>query len=184
MSFLKTTRLALGLSQHGLAEILGISRSHLALAELGDREIPDEALLRLAKLKNVGTKIDNSSADNPFITVRQEEYLQELEKKIELENKSLLLAEEKLNYLSKKHSGACVSLVLIEEEKKMFGSLSSYGSQLEEKYEAQKQLWMATHPVVGDEVKLSIRIIQSKLEIYRAEVERIRTALKNDHPSQ
>ena len=51
MSLIKELREQLGLSQEDMSYYLGVTRSHLAMVERSERELPSEALIKLATLE-------------------------------------------------------------------------------------------------------------------------------------
>ena len=53
MKSLKQIRSDAGLTQHELAELLGVSRSHLSLVEVSDRYLNGTAIMSLAQIKDL-----------------------------------------------------------------------------------------------------------------------------------
>lgn len=96
-----TIRSLLGLSQENLALILRVSRSQIAMYELGKRNLPVYAIEKLATLLTLS---QNESAKNEAknsISIHEQSFL----KKLLLKNThQQLLVERKIRTLEKKHN--------------------------------------------------------------------------------
>ncbi len=175
MNYIKIARNEMGLSQHALAEMLGISRAQISLAELDQRELPHKVVIKLSKLKNGmdGLPIDSSAIDLEIPETMQEKYRLDLMKKISRDEIVLKRVEKKWNALAQKHAVVNSVMQMILKEKKKFEGAPLYESRLNEKLQWQKKVWLATHPIVQDEIKCQMNILRAKLKVYGEELEKM-----------
>src|SRR5688572_27891068 len=72
MSATSTIRQALGISQQQLAHYLGVSRSHIALAETSRRLLSTAALLKLHELEQALTNSSTTASTTALLAQQQE----------------------------------------------------------------------------------------------------------------
>ncbi len=90
-----------GLSQHDMAMLLGVSRSQLAMYELGQRSLPTAAMLKLASLMQQQGR-QKQANKNPDLKKQQAKIKTLLEKMLRENEYQLLRMERKIAGVSKK----------------------------------------------------------------------------------
>ena len=173
MNFIKETRKELGLTQTTLAEILGLSRVNLAMAETGSRPLSSDNVIKLCKLKMKSMREPELKMDDHYeqILLNQETFRSGLLKQIEKSEKSLQLAEQKLAKMENKYNGAIEALKVIEAERKIFEGVSQYIQKLDEELARQKKTWIDNHPASRIQLEWNIQLLRMEIEACRAKLD-------------
>ncbi|NHN26362.1 helix-turn-helix transcriptional regulator [Flavobacterium jejuense] len=115
-----TTFKSLLLSQEEIALLLGIKRSQYAMYEIGKRDLPTAALLKLSKLTNYADTLSQlTKREFPYHKTQQAKKQELLLKQIENNNIEQLLLEKKIKQLQHNYQKAArtIEFVTLYKEK-------------------------------------------------------------------
>jgi DNA-binding transcriptional regulator YiaG len=158
----------LGITQEDLAALLKISRTQLSMYEIGKRELPTAAVLKLADMLRYLQEDAFKSADTTSLlkaqATQKEKALEEMRKENHFKQ---LVVEKKLNVLEKKYkanfsafqltkylekqdteNGKLESHLLKTIEKKANAELNKNGLGLITKYKIEKEVLQAEEKII------------------------------------
>jgi len=131
MKIKNVLREKLGITQEDLAVLLGISRSHLALFELGKRSLPAEAKQKLAALINKSNQNQNFKKTENF-ALEPTQKIKVLEELLQNNQRKQYILEKKLKSLKKKLNKEETSQELIQfinEDDELFKNLKIFSKR-------------------------------------------------------
>jgi transcriptional regulator with XRE-family HTH domain len=151
MTNLAAIRREMGFSQKILAEMLGMTRSHLNMVEQEKRKLPIAAALILANLKKaqeepstiqpeLAQKLTAFAEEN---TTAFTEQLHSAIKKYELQRARLIEKREKM---AATHATAKLSAKMIADELRLFAGVTSYEVKLQNQLSEQEDKLKKTDP--------------------------------------
>ena len=108
----------LGLTQEEVATLLGISRSQWSMYEVGQRDLPKAAKIKLVELLSCAKKVkSNSKTVAKIIATEKKETIQELEKSLHILTHQIQLVEQKITVATKIREQSFSALQFINELK-------------------------------------------------------------------
>jgi transcriptional regulator with XRE-family HTH domain len=155
MNDIRNLRTELGLSQQQLADLLGVSRSLLSLAELGRRQLTPSALLRLTELvasmrRDGGKEIEEAEMD-PSVNMRLETLRNEQEaERAQRRNEMLSLRDRLQRRLAEKEARYQKSAMAIHQmrsEMLLLEDLVIVTDTLTTQLSRAMKTWEMNHPV-------------------------------------
>lgn len=110
----KKIRALLGMRQEDMAMLLRVNKSQWSMYEIGQRDLPLEAQLKLTEMLAFVQKSDNEAV-NPFLDVEgQNVKTIKVVENLKLVNQhQLLIAKSKLQFAEKKYNAAVIALRFI-----------------------------------------------------------------------
>lgn len=181
---LKNLRRELGTTQIELAEMLGVSRAILSMVEIGQRTLPDHALLKLSRIQRKLEENNSNQTKSKSNDVYGEEQQKEIDQHIE-KVKGLLFIREKLRDKAKgqlirmrmKNAGALESIRLVEEELKLFEGIETYTGKLNIRRDNAIKLNEDTHPVKQFILQLRLAEMEAMVTATAQELNRLLTTI-------
>ncbi len=181
---LKNLRRELGTTQIELAEMLGVSRAILSMVEIGQRTLPDHALLKLSRIQRKLEENNSNQTKSKSNDVYGEEQQKEIDQHIE-KVKGLLFIREKLRDKAKgqlirmrmKNAGALESIRLVEEELKLFEGIETYTGKLNIRRDNAIKLNEDTHPVKQLILQLRLAEMEAMVTATAQELNRLLTTI-------
>ncbi len=169
MNYIKEIRQELGLTQTGFAEMLGISRANVSLAEAEIRKLSSDNLVKLRKLKMRSMQNPDELIEglDEITEARATVFRDKLLMMIERSEKSLAKAERQLQFMIRKYNGACEALKLIRKEQEIFAGIRDYEKKLEGQLNSQKTIYLDNHPSARLKIQLAIDELNVTLLLYR-----------------
>jgi len=167
------TRKRLGLSQETLAKMLGVSRSHLSMAELGQRYLPPTALIQLARMvrsqesEQTPAAPPLSPADATRAEVLHSRWTQQLQDIL----RRLERLEQKLNRMGQAHSRSVRTLLLLKEEQRIFGNVTGYGQDIAVRITQAEEEVQVTHPYLHRDDELQHKLLCAQRDVLIAEID-------------
>ena len=111
----KNIRDILGIKQQEIAILLKVTRSQWSLYEIGKRDLPIAAKLKLAEMLAFMQKSDARSEENyPHLKIQEQKRLKVLEKQMIVNQHKQMIAQKKLKSITKKYEAAMNALKLID----------------------------------------------------------------------
>lgn len=160
MSSILLFRQQLQISQNDFAVYLGVTRTHLSMVEIGERDLPTEALIKLTRLTTLFTKTAEQKSLPLIATEMAEEkntlkeYLQQRAAENLYRVKHL---QKKLEAMQLNYKNALVALHSIRKIKNGLADIKENKKDL---------LWIAAiEPVLQQKIKLNGLVEQKNLEI-------------------
>ncbi len=163
----------MGMTQLHFAHVLGISRANIAMVEVGQRELPNPAFLKLLQLQRL-------SEGAPV----QEDFPNELEnKKDEIESliastkflvskrqKLLDHAKRKLEKMKTDYMGASVAIRLMNDELTLFEGIEAYTSKMQSRIAHAEKVKSRSHPIHQRVLQLRVNELESLVVLSQTEL--------------
>lgn len=175
MKTLKAFRKDFGLSQSALAEMLGVSRSTITMAESGRRKLPSAAFVRLVDFSNLaddagekGLEMKDESSEEEFA----QRYVAMLSDKLASYESELLDLQQNLEKIEVSRSRAAMTMAMLNKERTLFSGLDSYTAQLDMKMEKVHSIYKSNDPTQKPEMSWRIIELQSLISLVREQLEK------------
>ena len=185
MHQLQLIRLELGISQRTLADMLGLTRSHITMAEQGKRKLPYEAILILKKLcdnrelplmeKNPEALPEVSAGFAEFSGLREQ--LTAAIAKYEKQLARLVFKREKCLAT---RTAAQKSARMMAQEMLIFGKVPAYVSKMQPHQEAIQDNLRKTDPATLALLDWKINELNAMLHIAQQELQRHQPPTRNE----
>jgi transcriptional regulator with XRE-family HTH domain len=191
MQSIVTLRKSLGLSQHDLARLAGISRATVAQVETGRRNIPNILLVKLGELQRrlVAGEADGLPAGfavalpepEEFAAVREAQRLDEEKTlfKLRAERDKLIT---KLMRMETLHTAALRAMQIAARERLLFEGITSYIEPLEAAHAAALADWQRSHPLLQRPLRLRIAELDAGILLRESWLATQQTPESTDHP--
>ena len=158
MENIREIRKAIGLSQHELADMLGLSRSLLSLVETGQRHMPTSALLRLTQLR-ISTEQnpalvsaeENPPAEDDALFIREEIQLR-LDRTIALREN----LQRARHDMSRRFLAAELGAAMLQKEMALYEGVTRVTQKLEARL--SRQLRIRENAAPRKQLLLQLRI--------------------------
>ncbi|MFM9985609.1 MAG: helix-turn-helix domain-containing protein [Flavobacteriales bacterium] len=165
---IKAIRTNLGLSQLAMAELIGVSREHLAKAEAKIRSLNHLALTRLREIDLAQASDNGSLSEEVEIALQQE--TEKIKRRYDLliENKQAELQNviEELEKMRSNHIAAKKSLKIFSEEINIFRGVPSRKKKLMKIYENTLHTFLSSAPCYQQILEVRIESLQKFIEKY------------------
>lgn len=165
---IKAIRTKLGLSQLAMAELLGVSREHLAKAESKIRSLNHLALDRIREIDLAQVNDDGTLSEEVELILQKE--TEKIKRRYDLliENKQAELQNliKELEKMRANHLAAKKSLKTFSEEINIFSGVPSRKKKLMKIYENTLQTFLSSAPCYQQILEVRIESLKKYIEIY------------------
>jgi transcriptional regulator with XRE-family HTH domain len=150
-------RKSLGLSQDELAQMAGVSRAAVSMAESGHRAIPNALLVKLGEIqRRLNAQVaDDLVVPEQFVAefeAQRKEVQKGLDKLIQQHDKT----RERLNRMEFNYRSAALALEVAAREHHLFADVPSYLSKIEASLQAAMDDRERNHPVRQQLIRLKL----------------------------
>ncbi|MFN8699719.1 MAG: helix-turn-helix domain-containing protein [Flavobacteriales bacterium] len=175
MENIREIRRAIGLSQHELADMLGLSRSLLSLVETGHRRMPTSALLRLTEMristeKNhaLVSEEENVAAEDDVHFIREEIQLR-LDRAISLREN----IQRELDDMTRRYLGAELGAAMLQKEMALYEGVPRVTQKLQGRL--SRQLRIRENAAPGKQLLLQLRIdeLSALIALYQSKISEV-----------
>jgi len=185
MHQLQLIRLELGISQRTLADMLGLTRSHITMAEQGKRKLPSEAVLILKKLcdnRELPLMEENPEA-LPEVSAGFAEFSglrEQLTAAIAKYEKQIARLVFKRDKCLAARTAAQKSSRMMEQEMLIFGKVPAYVSKMQPHQEAIQDTLRKTDPATLALLDWKINELNAMIHIAQQELQRHQPPTQNE----
>ena len=177
METIKDIRLATGMTQQQFSELLGVARSHLALAEGGHRQLSFDGIMKLEYMEN---HVNQKSAEMEIPYTN--EHLEEVSKRLQSLKRNVgyrrFFLEEKLSKMEERliNNQKAYQLYMYCKENNLHGS-----DMLDDKIELAKSKIFANGKLYQEEVRAQLLLLSAEENSISQRLEKLSESNPYEH---
>ena len=183
MKELRGIRKSMGVTQFVFADILGVSRSVIAMVERDNRVLPTNALIKLGQLQvslHVPPEVSTEVLPEQSVMEGIDQVNEQLQKVLATREGLLRKAERSLENILAARSAATQALKLINEERAVFSGIPTYLKKLDARMESVMSAMKKAEPTQRL-AQMRVAELRALVNITRAELQRFDPNNLNPH---
>jgi transcriptional regulator with XRE-family HTH domain len=175
MENIREIRRAIGLSQHELADMLGLSRSLLSLVETGHRRLPTSALLRLTEMRISTEKSPEHFLEEKAEATEQDAHFIHDEIQLRLDRAVSLREniQRELDDMTRRYLGAELGAAMLQKEMALYEGVPRVTQKLQGRL--SRQLRIRENAAPGKQLLLQLRIdeLSALIALYQSKISEV-----------